>query len=71
MACVDNQGRDTKWQQILMIFNCSDRSGYAQLPAGSWQVLADGEDSFRWQKDSAVSEKIKVPEYSAMILGLK
>lgn len=70
MACVDNKGKDAKWEQILMIFNCSDRSGFAQLPAGSWQILADGEDSFRWQKDDAVSEKVKVAEYSAMILGL-
>ena len=71
MACVDNKGVDSKWQQILMIFNCSDHSGYAQLPAGNWQVLADGENSFRWQKHDTVEHKVNVPEFSAMILGLK
>ena len=69
MACLDNKGG--KWQQAILIFNCSGRSGYAQLPAGTWQILADGEDSFRWQQDSAVTEKIKVSQWSAMILGLK
>jgi len=69
MACVDNKGG--KWGRILMIFNCSDRDGNAKLPEGSWQILADGENTFRWQEESAVSEKICVAEHSAMILGLK
>ena len=69
MACLDNKGG--KWQQVILIFNCSGRSGYAQLPAGTWQILADGENSFRWQKENLVSEKVNVAEYSAMILGLK
>ena len=69
MACLDNKGG--KWQQATLIFNCSGRSGYAQLPAGTWQILADGEDSFCWQQDSAVTEKIKISQWSAMILGLK
>lgn len=71
MACVDNKGKDCKWEQILMIFNCSDRSGFAQLPAGNWQILVDGENSFRWEKNDFMSEKVKVAEYSAMVLGLK
>ena len=71
MACVDNKGKDSKWEQVLMIFNCSDRAGFAQLPAGNWQILADGESAFRWQRDNTVAEKVKVAEYSAMILGLK
>lgn len=71
MACVDNKGADSKWEQILMIFNCSGRSGNAQLPAGNWQILTDGENSFRWQEQTLVSSKVPVAEYSAMILGLK
>ena len=71
MACVDNKGADSKWEQILMIFNCSDRSGKAALPAGNWQILADGENAFRWQQETVVSEKVPVAEFSAMILGLK
>ena len=71
MASVDNKGANSKWEKLLMIFNCSDRSGNAQLPNGDWQILADGENSFRWQKEELVSEKVKVAEFSAMILGQK
>ena len=71
MACVDNKGKDSKWEQILMIFNCSDCSGNAQLPAGNWQILADGENSFCWKKEDMVCEKVRVAEFSAMILGRK
>ena len=69
MACLDNKGG--AWSQIIMIFNCSDRSGYASLPAGNWQILLDGEDSFLWQQECLVSQKVKVARNSAMILGLK
>ena len=54
MACVDNKGESSKWEQVLMVFNCSDRSGYAQLPAGNWQILLDAEDAFCWKKCSMV-----------------
>lgn len=69
MACVDNRGKDSRWEQILMIFNCSACSGIAPLPAGSWDILADGKSSFRWKKKDSVSEKVNVAQYSAMILG--
>ena len=42
---------------------------YSQLPAGTWQILADGENSFLWQKKTIVSNQIKVAPFSAMILG--
>jgi len=71
MACVDNKGGDNRWQQLLMIFNGSDRPASAQLPAGSWQILVTGEDAFFWQRERTVLERTKVPEYSAMILGMK
>lgn len=71
MACVDNKGKDSKWEKVLMIFNCSDYCGSAKLPEGSWQILADGENSFRWQQEHVVTEKVRVAAYSAMLLGLK
>jgi len=71
MACIDNKGKDSKWEQLILIFNCSDRAGDAQLPAGNWQILADGENAFRWQKCDIVSSKVNVAEFSAMILGMK
>ena len=71
MACVDNRGADSNWEQSIMIFNCSDRADHAQLPAGDWQVLADGEDSFLWQEETVLSGSAYVTAFSAMILGRK
>ena len=71
MACADNRGEGSKWERILMVFNCSRRGGDAQLPEGSWQVLCDGENSFRFQEDVTVTGKVTVERNSAMILGLK
>ena len=70
MACLDNRGKDSKWEKVILIFNCSDKSGFARLPEGSWQILADGENTFRWEKPETVTGQVHVPEYSAMILGL-
>ena len=71
MACLDNRGEGSKWEQLILIFNCSGRSGNAKLPEGNWQILVDGGSAFRWQKDSAVDTLVPVAEYSAMILGRK
>ena len=72
MACIDNQGGNSKWEKALLIFNGSNRAGKAELPAGNWQILADGENAFRWRdEETVVSERVPVAEYSAMILGLK
>lgn len=71
MACMDNSGTGTQWQRVIMIFNCSERSVEVALPAGNWQILADGEDSLRWQKETLVTQKTPVAEYSALLLGLK
>ena len=70
IACLDNRGKDSKWEKVIAIFNCSDKSGFARLPEGSWQILADGENTFRWEKPETVTGQVHVPEYSAMILGL-
>ena len=72
MACIDNQGGNSKWEKALLIFNGSNRAGKAELPAGNWQILADGENAFHWRdEETVVSERVPVAEYSAMILGLK
>ena len=71
MACMDNSGTGTQWQRVIMIFNCSERSVEVALPAGNWQILADGEDSLRWKKETLVTQKTPVAEYSAQLLGLK
>ena len=71
MACVDNRGADSKWEKILMIFNCSDAACEAVLPEGKWQLLADGENTFRWQKDNTAGKTVDAAQYTAWILGSK
>ena len=71
MACVDNTGKDGKWKKVLMIFNCRDAACNAELPAGDWQILVDGENSFRWQKTEVADASLNVAAYSAVILGEK
>ena len=68
-ACVDNRGQDCKWEKILMIFNCSNVSRTAELPAGNWQLLVDGENAHHWKKNNTVATDVNVAEFSAMILG--
>lgn len=69
MACVDNRGADSEWEAVVMIFNCSEISAKVALPAGNWQLLADGESTFCWQENQTRSTNVNVAPFSAMILG--
>ena len=69
MACVDNRGPNSRWNEVLMIFNCSDDACKAALPEGSWQILADGQCSSCWSEKLTASETVQVPAYSTLILG--
>ena len=40
-----------------------------QLPMGTWQVLADGKDSFLWKKQKTVEGAAHLTPVSALILG--
>ena len=39
------------------------------LSEGNWQVLADGENTFRWKETLYAEEKIQIPPQSALLLG--
>ena len=67
MASLDNRGG--KWEKLVLIFNCSDYTGKAQLPEGNWQILADGDSSFRFEESVTVTDKVQVKAFTAMILG--
>ena len=71
MACVDNSAADSKWETLALIFNCSGYDCEAILPEGNWQLLANGENSFRWQTENTVSGSMPMAKYSAVILGSK
>jgi len=70
-ACIDNRSADTKWEKVLLIFNCSAKAAEYTLPEGSWQVLADGDSSFRWETENLTEKTVTVEANTALILGLK
>lgn len=59
-----------KWEKLFIIFNASDEDYKAQLPDGTWEILADGQKTDC--SKAAVCEKdgcINVAAASGMILG--
>ena len=66
---LDNGGEDSKWETLLLCFNCSQKSAELSLQSGRWQVLADGENAFRWKEALYAEEKIQIPPQSALLLG--
>ena len=64
--CLQNGG---KWEQVLMIFNCGNERRSLKLPAGTWQVLADGESAWRWQESVLHTGSCIPNTHSALILG--
>ena len=69
VVCLDNRGADTEWAQLLMIFSCGEEPQQVKLPAGKWQILVDGDSSFRWQSEEAAEGFCTVKPLSALILG--
>ena len=70
-ACMDNRGDNAKWEQIVMVFNCSDETVSCYAPEGKWQILVDGESSFRWEEALLAGEMLTVEAGTALILGCK
>ena len=68
-AVLLDNGRNSRYPELLMIFNASDEAHEAILPRGKWAVLADGESSFLWEKPDTISDTAEVPAMTALILG--
>ncbi len=67
--CLDNQGEGSKWENLLMVFNCAEQGQKLRLPEGKWQVLVDGDSSFQWKLRIHISGSCTVPPKSALVLG--
>lgn len=67
--CLDNRAVGSRWAQVLMVFNCSMQDCTVSLPDGQWQILADGDSTFRWQDGIYAQNTCSVPSMSALILG--
>ena len=64
-----NLGGDSPWDKILLLCNADEHTRELPLPAGTWQVLADGQSSFRWQQSVAAKGSVSLSPRSAWILG--
>jgi pullulanase len=66
---LDNRGENSRWQQLYLCFNCGMEDRVLTLPDGSWQILADGEDAFLWEKEIRIAGRTVIPAKSALLLG--
>ena len=68
---LDNRGPGSRWQTLVLCYNADTATHDLPLPEGSWQVLADGQASNRWQAPLPVirAATAAVPARSALILG--
>ena len=71
LACVNNEGADSLWDNLLLIFNCGQTLVETKLPEGKWQILVDGESSFLWKEEHSISGSCSVPPKTAQVLGAK
>lgn len=68
---LDNSGHASRWDQLLLFYNASDRIRPAALPEGRWQLLADEGRSTCWQDQTPVllDGLAELPTSGALILG--
>jgi len=69
VACVDNQSPGSRWDQLLLIFNCSDTPRQLNLPQGQWQLLVDHRSSFHWKDHILFTGSAAVDAQAPLILG--
>ncbi len=70
---VHNQSAEitSRWKELMVIYN-STKEEWA-CPSGdeeAWEILADGLDSWLWQKNCPAGNPVKVPGQSVLILGM-
>jgi len=58
-----------RWKRLCMLFYTGKQKTEAKLPEGRWQVLADGTDSFLWNKQLLLQDTATLEPVSALILG--
>ena len=65
------RSRQSGWDTVQVIYNSRRRREDLRLPAGKWEILADGQDSFRWMRPETAEGEIKVEPVSMLVLGRK
>lgn len=70
---VDNQrkGEKSPWDTLKVIYNSKKEQQILPLPEGTWEILADGENSFLWKTPRAAERTIILEPVSMLVLGQK
>ena len=68
-AAVFLDNAPSKWDHLMLVVSARSDETEITLPGGTWQVLADGESSFRWKQPLVARDKITLSPVSALILG--
>lgn len=67
---VDNRTKnEERWEKLCIIYNAGQKTEPVSLPEGPWEILADGEDSFRWNRETEIEGEAAVSPVSILILG--
>lgn len=57
------------WDKLFVVYNSNEKNSTVELPAGRWQLLADGKSSMLW-KNEVLFDKIKRKSGKVEIEGL-
>lgn len=72
---MDNRGsspypeKSWRWDTLCVCYNSTEETVDVPLPAGTWEILADGRDSFAWQKAVQVRGCAQAEPVSLIVLG--
>lgn len=73
---VDNRANDKEatkqqndWEKLCIIYNANQKSENIHLSEGTWEILADGEDSYRWKMSVEIAREAVASPVSILILG--
>lgn len=59
------------WRSLTLIYNSQKEEKKVSLPAGEWEVLLDGEDSFAWKHPKKLRQMAIIAPISVLVLGQK
>ena len=45
------------WKTLCIVYNGSEKQKEVKLSEGTWEVLADGEDSFLWKHPQIAAKR--------------
>ena len=73
---VDNRANDKEatkqqndWEKLCIIYNANQKSENIHLSEGTREILADGEDSYRWKMPVEIAREAVASPVSILILG--